>query len=97
LTKFSAFVALSISSISVGKKFEKVLVYFEIAPKHVSRVKLQKMYSYLSVFIFITAHETEMNIIFGICEKNCIDLSNFSEKKIPDEKLTCRGPQTKFC
>ncbi len=55
------------------------------------------MYSYLSVFIVITAHETEMNIIFGISEKNYIDPTNFSEKKIPYETLTCRGVQTKFC
>ncbi len=43
------------------------------------------MYSYLSIFIIITAHETEINIIFGISEENYIDLYNFYEKKIPSE------------
>ncbi len=43
------------------------------------------MYSCLSVFIIITAHDTEINIIFGISEDNYIDLNNFYEKKIPSE------------
>jgi hypothetical protein len=96
LTKFSAFVALSILSISVGKNFQKVLVYLKIVPKTCKSYKTAK-----DVFIFIYFHchncrwdwnEYHIRNLW----KNLHRSESFFQKKIPDEKLTCRGPQTKF-